>query len=50
MFLNTQASIKLARSVHRAYGSWDAARKAGAVRSAHYRSAEQSEAARVRPD
>lgn len=31
MYLNTEISIELGRKVHRRYGSWEAARRAGAV-------------------
>lgn len=31
MYLNTEISIELGRRVHRRYGSWEAARRAGAV-------------------
>jgi hypothetical protein len=31
MYLNSEESIKLGRQVHRKYGSWEAARRAGAA-------------------
>lgn len=32
MFINTVESIKMGRKIHEKYGSWEAARAAGAVR------------------
>lgn len=31
MYLNSEASIELGRQVHEKYGSWEEARRAGAV-------------------
>jgi hypothetical protein len=31
MYLNSEESIRLGRQVHRKYGSWEAARRAGAA-------------------